>query len=178
MIGACSPSIDMLKRVRSLWCLALLAVFPRLDRGRWIRTHILPLFFCSSSSSFIVLKPVVADSSISRTITKPPNPHPFMSESYSWVCTSDDEYLSTQGAAIDHLRGSHRFTWIRRPHAVGVADNHGHVWYCFKCLGKWGQDHRSFDSHRAMWDHLCDKHDEWRDCLKRCDDDPAYGGEM
>jgi hypothetical protein len=42
-----------------------------------------------------------------------------------------------------HLRRDHEPYHIKRPHAVGVSDSHGHVWYCHACEGKLGQDHRS-----------------------------------
>lgn len=88
--------------------------------------------------------------------------------SQSYVCTDTacyDLYLDTLGETIDHLRGVHGRTSIHRPHAVGVPDSRGHLWYC-KCLGRLGKDHRSFNSHRAMWDHLNSKHDEWLETLR------------
>ena len=70
--------------------------------------------------------------------------------------TSDD-----LGEAIEHLRRDHEPYHIKRPPAVGVSDSHGHVWYCYACEGKLGQDHMSYDSDRAMWDHLKQCHDQW-----------------
>jgi hypothetical protein len=37
----------------------------------------------------------------------------------------------------------------------------GHVWYCHACEGRLGQDHRSYDSDRAMWGHLNQCHADW-----------------
>ena len=66
--------------------------------------------------------------------------------------------LEGRGKAIEHLRATHGHRFIRRPHALGVSDSRGHVWYCFRCEDGTGKDHRSFNSDRAMWDHLTDRH--------------------
>lgn len=39
-----------------------------------------------------------------------------------------------------------------------MQNGHGHMWYCFGCEGRKGQDHRSFDSDEAMLNHLRTKH--------------------
>lgn len=69
------------------------------------------------------------------------------------------------GEVIEHLRSKH-LSFIRRPNALGFSDSHGHVWYCFHCESKTGNDHRSFQSDKAMWDHLNDRHDHQLDGIK------------
>ena len=97
--------------------------------------------------------------------------------SQTYVCTDKkcpDEYLDSLGEVIDHLRGTHRI--IQRPHALGVPDSHGHIWYCF-CFGQLSQYHKSFNSHRAMWDHLNSKHDDCLDYIRlgsAYEEDQAY----
>jgi hypothetical protein len=64
---------------------------------------------------------------------------------------------------------------VRRPARLGEPDAHGHTWYCFSCNGC-AKDHKSFDSGRAMLDHLRDEHcvdvrpppEVWGDCEDYC----------
>lgn len=78
-------------------------------------------------------------------------------------CGSCGDVFGDLGDAIEHYRKTHDTSHnVKRPSAVGDADSHGHVWYCF-CTpcSKNGKDHRSFDSDEAMLDHLLSLH---RDC--------------
>ncbi|KAF2210294.1 hypothetical protein CERZMDRAFT_121893 [Cercospora zeae-maydis SCOH1-5] len=74
-------------------------------------------------------------------------------ETCQWFYTED------LGEVLDHIRSTHRNGFVKRPSALGTPDSHGHRWYCFRCIGKLGKDHKSFDTHRAMWDHLNAAHD-------------------
>jgi hypothetical protein len=69
-----------------------------------------------------------------------------------------DQYFTFQelGEALEHLRSVHYSHILRRPAALGYCDSHGHMWYCFEheTLLK---DHRSFDSHEAVFQH-------WNSC--------------
>jgi hypothetical protein len=65
------------------------------------------------------------------------------------------------GEVIEHLRRDHEPSEIKRPHALGVSDSHGHVWYCFGCATRYSKDHKSFDSDHAMWSHLGRYHTNW-----------------
>jgi hypothetical protein len=55
---------------------------------------------------------------------------------------------------IEYIRSKHQLYFIQRPNKVGVPDLHGHLWYCFKCDTRMGKGHRSYQTHKAMWDHL------------------------
>lgn len=68
---------------------------------------------------------------------------------------------------IEHLRSVHRVQFVKRPHALGTPDSYGNLWYCFACVGRLGQDHRSFRSDKAMWDHLNSLHDCSLDNIER-----------
>lgn len=84
-----------------------------------------------------------------------------MSQLYTcedWLCQNDQD-LDGVGEVIEHLRTKHGLSFIRRPQSLGVADSHGHIWYCFDCETKMGKNHKSFQSHTAMWDHLNACHD-------------------
>lgn len=89
--------------------------------------------------------------------------------SQTYVCKDkacSNPHLENHGEAIEHLRGHHRHSFIKRPYKLGVPDSHGNYWYCFhaKCsYNKSGKDHRSFRSDRAMWDHLSACHDDYMD---------------
>jgi hypothetical protein len=65
------------------------------------------------------------------------------------------------GQVIEHFRREHHPHSVKRPNALGVADSHGHLWYCFWCVGAYGKDHKSFGSDQAMWNHLNQCHDHW-----------------
>jgi hypothetical protein len=71
-------------------------------------------------------------------------------------CSSCAEIFDDLEDAIEHVR-QHHTSDIRRPGAVGCADSHGHLWYCFGCETTL-KDHRSFNSHEAMWSHLKNCH--------------------
>lgn len=72
--------------------------------------------------------------------------------------------LYTQGEALEHLRDKH-IPFLSRPQGLGVADGHGHIWYCLKCETLL-KDHKSFDSHNAVWDHLRSSHNHEIECIK------------
>ena len=63
------------------------------------------------------------------------------------------------GNVIEELRRQYPFL-IRRPHALGSRDSHNHLWYCFGCETK-RKDHRSFNSHLEMLQHILYSHDHW-----------------
>lgn len=63
----------------------------------------------------------------------------------------------TLDGLIEHLRRVHHLGFIGRPGALGATDSHGHMWYCFECESDI-KDHRSFDSDKAMWNHLQQRH--------------------
>jgi hypothetical protein len=81
------------------------------------------------------------------------------------LCQNNQDLYSV-GEIIEHLRKKHKLLFIQRPNSLGIADSHGHVWYCFDCETKWGKDHRSFQSDKAMWHHLNDRHDYQLDKIK------------
>ena len=66
-------------------------------------------------------------------------------------------------AQADDLIERTRKKWmkqtIKRPGTVGTMDEHGHMWYCFdeKCQPA-HKNHRSFNSHKAMLQHLNARH--------------------
>jgi hypothetical protein len=74
-----------------------------------------------------------------------------------YTCTDHEEDFCGMDEAIEHLR-RHHASFIHRPGRLGAADSHGHIWYCFDCESKYLNNHRSFDSHKAMWNHLRDRH--------------------
>lgn len=76
----------------------------------------------------------------------------------------DSEVLYDVGEVIEHLRRKHKLLFSRQ-RGLGSPDRHGHIWYCFYCKTKTGKNHRSFDSHKAMWDHLNDRHDDMLDTI-------------
>ncbi|PMD59024.1 uncharacterized protein K444DRAFT_613812 [Hyaloscypha bicolor E] len=78
----------------------------------------------------------------------------------------DYQDLHSLGEIIKHLRTKHKLSFIRRPQSLGISDSHGHVWYCFHYETKRGKDHRSFQSDKAIWDHLNDRHDYQLDKIK------------
>lgn len=60
---------------------------------------------------------------------------------------------------LNHIRRCYRHRVdLRHSNHLGEEDAHGHLWYCFSCEDKTGKDHRSFDSHQAMYDHLTAVH--------------------
>lgn len=92
--------------------------------------------------------------------------------SYSYVFKDkpcNDLYLEDLSEVIEHLRTHYGEGFIRRPGRVGDYDSHGNVWYCFRCTGKLGQDHRSCRSHRDMWNHIEACHDWEREYIYRAD---------
>ncbi|KAE8335237.1 hypothetical protein BDV24DRAFT_144288 [Aspergillus arachidicola] len=74
-----------------------------------------------------------------------------------YTCTEDGNDFWGEADLIEHLRKRHYADFIRRPGSLGAMDSHGHVWYCFACVRP-VSDHRSFDSDRAMLNHLRDCH--------------------
>lgn len=90
--------------------------------------------------------------------------------SYLYTCEDqlcwEDQGLLSLSETIEHLRTKHRLSFIRRPNSLGTSDSHGHVWYCFNCETDIGKDHRSFQSNKAMWDHLNDCHNYQLDNIK------------
>jgi hypothetical protein len=84
-----------------------------------------------------------------------------MSQSYTCKDTyCNSRYLWDLGQVIEHLRGAHGKSFLRRPCVLGILDSHGHLWYCFGCDTKLGKGYRSFRSDKTMWDHL----NTCRDC--------------
>ena len=73
-----------------------------------------------------------------------------------YVCPEDDRLTFYDLCSLcKHLRRKH-FLDVRY---CGMEDAHGHCAYCFKCEGKNGKDHRSFDSEDALLSHIQTKHD-------------------
>lgn len=75
-------------------------------------------------------------------------------------------YSEDLGHVVEHLRGTHGYRFFSRPHALGTPDSHGHLWWCYGCDGRSGNDHRSYNSGRAMWDHLNRCHDSCMDTIE------------
>lgn len=73
-----------------------------------------------------------------------------------YECSEHPKKLGSLDKAIDHARSCHS-NFIKRPGRLGNMDSHGHLWYCFACEGALN-DHRSYDSNRAMWNHLKTSH--------------------
>jgi hypothetical protein len=101
----------------------------------------------------------------------------------SWACNDSscrydfDSPMDLDGLdeVIEHIRSIHKLSYlIRRQNAVGVPDNHGHLWYCFHpwCGARTEKGHKSFDSHKAMWNHLNDCHQGEFDMIVRVQYDP------
>lgn len=78
------------------------------------------------------------------------------SQRHVLTCDEHDKEIADMGEAIEHLRPKH-VSFIRRPGCLGEADTHGHYWYCFDC-GSGLKDHRSFNSDKAIWSHLKNRH--------------------
>jgi hypothetical protein len=68
-------------------------------------------------------------------------------------------YTEDLSGVIEHVRRAHNDGLLKRPHALGTPDTHGHLWYCFECDSRSGNDHSSYDSDQAMWDHLSRCHE-------------------
>jgi hypothetical protein len=68
-------------------------------------------------------------------------------------------YSENLSGAIEHVRRAHSNGSLKRPHALDTPDTHGHLWYCFECESRSGNDHSSYDSDQAMWDHLSRRHE-------------------
>ncbi|KAL3474740.1 hypothetical protein BJX99DRAFT_174402 [Aspergillus californicus] len=84
---------------------------------------------------------------------------------YETYETHDNNYGKLSDA-IEKIRKKYPDV-VRRPGRVGDVDSHGHMWYCFYCQrGVMMRQHRSYDSHRAMWDHLRLSHSEFLYCLE------------
>jgi hypothetical protein len=92
-----------------------------------------------------------------------------MSITTSYTCTRmfcEEQEFENLGEVIEHLRGTHKLEFIKRLGRLGDRDGHGHVWHCFNCDTHWNKNHRSYNSDRAMWDHLNDCHDPLLDDIK------------
>lgn len=63
------------------------------------------------------------------------------------------------GHKVEELRRMDPFM-IKRPHALGERDTHEHLWYCFGCETRF-KDHKSFNSHYAMYHHIRNYHPEF-----------------
>ncbi|KAE8346203.1 hypothetical protein BDV24DRAFT_124458 [Aspergillus arachidicola] len=82
-----------------------------------------------------------------------------------YTCTQHDQDLWTQADVNEHLRKHHAgFIW--RPASLGIPDSHGHLWYCFGCESQFN-DHRSYNSDNAMFDHLRQRHADVTDSIRR-----------
>lgn len=84
-----------------------------------------------------------------------------MSQLYDCIdeACENNPYMNGLGEVIEHLRDKHGLKrYITRPSALGNTDSHEHVWYCDQCDDRTGKGHKSFDSHRAMWQHLQSRH--------------------
>ena len=84
---------------------------------------------------------------------------------YTCGCTvSQDEYGCPEDDRLTFDSLFDLCKHLRRKHYLDVcfsgedADAHGHCAYCFKCEGKNGKDHRSFDSEDALLSHIRIKH--------------------
>ncbi|PWY83693.1 hypothetical protein BO94DRAFT_536383 [Aspergillus sclerotioniger CBS 115572] len=79
-----------------------------------------------------------------------------------YTCTQDNNDFTREADLIEHIRHHHYADFIRRPGYPGIEDSHGHMWYCFEC-DRPTSDHRSFDSDRAMLNHLRSCHGYFTD---------------
>lgn len=68
-------------------------------------------------------------------------------------------YTEDLGEVVEHIRRAHDNGSLKRPQALGTPDAHGHVWYCFECESRSGNDHSSFNSDQAIWAHLSCRHE-------------------
>lgn len=82
----------------------------------------------------------------------------------TWTCIDHGKDLKGIQQTIEHVRRYHA-SFIRRPGRLGDFDTHGHMWYCFDCESRTLNDHRSYDSDRAMWNHLQQSHTTVVDCI-------------
>eukprot|EP01083_Nonionella_stella_P205404 748015_1 len=73
--------------------------------------------------------------------------------------TKQNERETALGDIIETMRKSRR-SMIRGPGNLRIPDNHGHIWYCFECETPM-KNHRSFNSHEAMYAHIQSKHCDW-----------------
>lgn len=69
-----------------------------------------------------------------------------------YTCIDDGNQFWGAADLIEHIR-KHHASFIGRPGHPGIADSYGHIWYCFNCERSL-KDHRSFNSDKAMLDHL------------------------
>ncbi|PGH30874.1 hypothetical protein GX50_06375 [[Emmonsia] crescens] len=83
-----------------------------------------------------------------------------------YTCTEHEIVCMALDGVVEHLRAYHT-QLIKRPGALGVQDSHGHMWYCFICDSDPFKDHRSYNSHTAMWAHLQHKHSSILDSIVR-----------
>ena len=82
-----------------------------------------------------------------------------------YTCTEHDQDFRTLADVLEHLRKRHA-SLIRRPASLGIPDSHGHLWYCFYCESDFN-DHRSYNSDKAMFDHLRRRHSDVTDSIRR-----------
>ncbi|KAE8135277.1 hypothetical protein BDV38DRAFT_252924 [Aspergillus pseudotamarii] len=82
-----------------------------------------------------------------------------------YACTEHDQGFWTQADVNEHLRKQHT-SFIKRPARLGIPDSHGHLWYCFGCESQFN-DHRSYGSDKAMFDHLRRSHSDVTYSIRR-----------
>ena len=75
----------------------------------------------------------------------------------TYNCIEHHQDFDSLANMVEHVRRYHA-SFIIRHGRLGSLDNHGHMWYCFGCYRPLS-DHRSYNSHGAMWDHLIASHE-------------------
>jgi len=80
-----------------------------------------------------------------------------------YTCTECSKHMNSMEEVAKHLRRNKtKCNYVDVRASVGGpgrADNHNHVWYCFSCEKDW-KDHRSFNSSKALFQHLKDCHED------------------
>jgi hypothetical protein len=75
----------------------------------------------------------------------------------NYYCTEHNRDFDSLANMVEHIRRYHA-SFIIRHGRLGSLDTHNHMWYCFGC-DRPLSDHRSYDSHKALWDHLKMSHE-------------------
>jgi hypothetical protein len=75
----------------------------------------------------------------------------------NYNCTKHNQDFDSLANMVEHVRRYHA-SFIIRHGRLGSLDTHGHMWYCFACDRPFSH-HRSYDTHKALWDHLKASHE-------------------